>query len=206
MPKKGKDEGVQLNEETKGKLREFAQRIHEEGPKIRIDPTKYFELLRYSEQVTGLWWQKVKTDDPISLSCFRLELDEEDYHLRLVDGKSFDQSGSLVAHWESVLSEIDLDQKKLVYHWKGWWEDRSNLTFHGYGELNFTGDGGGVFDHGFGRFWEINELNPEKTKIKTTEVRRVKVNGMQNAEAIKLLNRGPDRMRRLWVLKAMADW
>ena len=63
-----------------------------------------------------------------------------------------------------------------MYYWDGRYTrpDIINFPFHGFGEITFNKpeESDGLVYRGEGNFWDVDEIHPERTIVKTTQFRR----------------------------------
>jgi hypothetical protein len=95
----------------------------------------YPELNRFLQGVAGYWWS-FRTDLN-SLGFARIVPDDTAGTLQ-ISGRGYDPNGRVVYVWESMASCINLKEKKLYYHWKGWHPASPTEPYEGFGELAFN--------------------------------------------------------------------
>jgi hypothetical protein len=138
------------------------------------------ETQRLIARLCGDWWERENVGGAISL--FRIERDPV-FNSVFLGGKSYDADGNHAATWRSVMARVDLIDGKVVlqYVWKGEHTDPkvANVPFHGLGIMDFDDPAvaGAVIARGAGRFWNVDEFHPEKTRLKPIKLRRVSEEG-----------------------------
>jgi hypothetical protein len=94
--------------------------------------------------------------------------------VQLTDGRFYNESGDLVAYFNSAVARIDEQngRKGIVYLRECRNPERDGKNwFHGYGDLWF--DGSVKFTRGHGTFFDVPRDDPGKTLANEVEVRRV---------------------------------
>ena len=158
---------------------EISDAIEETGPRHKVQKgivETQERIHEYSKTILGYWWEKVEVADANqTISHLEIELDEVINSVKL-SGKTYDLDGQKIADWKSLLGRIDVEERKVLYHWDGRFTKPDIITFpfHGFGEIKFDKPeaNDGLVYRGEGKFWEVNEIHPEKTIIKKTEFRR----------------------------------
>jgi Predicted nucleotide-binding protein containing TIR-like domain len=178
----------------------IAERIAELGPRYKMSAATQDAQLaarRWAASIEGAWWERVYShEDSSALSFFRIDFEEPSGSVVLA-GRSYNQDGAQAAQWKSVLTRVEPEERRLLYHWRGWHSDPStaNVPFHGFGEIDFDAPANqsDVMCRGSGKFWNVDEAHPDRTLVKTIEVRRIedaKVLGTMlggNAKAVQTL-------------------
>lgn len=161
-------------------------------------------IRRFYESIEGAWWQRITGKDPGALSFFRIETDDIFNSVSLT-GKSYDKEGRHVAKWKSVMARVDQNEKKLLYHWSGWYPspDLSNVPFHGFGEMEFDKPlkPGDVVNRGVGKFWNVDEAHPENTVVQPVQLRRV-----QDDSDISTMTSGNEKALRSLIKRILLGW
>jgi hypothetical protein len=186
--------------------RKIAQRIDDLGP--RFKPGKdslaaQIAIRAFCESVEGAWWERITRDDISALSFFTIKLDVM-YNTVSLAGKSYDNKGKHVARWDSVLTRPEKDKNAILYHWEGWHADPrvKEGRFSGFGNMDFDDPPtGGIICTGSGRFWNVDESEPEKTIVKPFDLRRV-----TNKEIIAKMTSGGDDTKRSVVVDTLEKW
>lgn len=163
-------------------------------------------MLAFLERLEGAWWEHVSVGDKRWLSFFRIELDHLHNSVRLKDGRHFEPDGALTAMWKSVTARLLMDENKIVYLWQGWYPSSSDASpqdrFHGYGELELEvpAIAAEPLTRGEGKFWDVDESHPEKTRVKVVQARRA------NARDVATMTSGKQKEVRDLVAKTFRDW
>jgi hypothetical protein len=185
----------------------IAKRISKVEPrnKLSSDAVAAQESIRtFCRRVAGAWWERITVEDPSAISFFHIE-HEASFHSVSLRGSSYNQDGSLVAHWNSVMARVDPAENKILYHWKGWHSqaDIANVSFHGLGEMEFEGraETGKLITRGRGRFWKVDEAHPDKTITKPIQLRRV-----AERTVISTMTSGKENDIRTLVGQTLAQW
>jgi hypothetical protein len=156
----------------------------------------------FSERVIGAWWERVTTNGQKSLSFVQIEFDDvfDSVQLR---GRYFDAQGSLTARWNSVVVRIQTTEKKILYAWQGWYPATPNDRFHGFAEKEFDGSALPMepLMRGHGKFWDVNEAHPEKTSVRSVELRRIVDNNV-----VRTITDGKEKDVRALIVKTLDEW
>lgn len=185
--------------------RKVAQRIDDLGP--RFKPGKeslaaQIAIRAFCEGVEGAWWERITRDDVSALSFFTIKPDLM-YNTVCMAGKSYDNKGKHVARWDSVLTRPEKDKNAILYHWEGWHADPrvKEGRFSGFGHMDFDDPAGGAISTGSGRFWNVDESQPENTIVKPFDLRRV-----TDKEIIAKMNSAGDETKRAVVVETLEKW
>lgn len=161
-------------------------------------------IRKFCGKVEGAWWERVITVDFSAISFFQIEQDLLHNSVGLI-GKSYDIKGNQVANWKSLIGRVEKDETRIVYHWKGKHvlQKYAHIPFHGFGELEFDKplNEEEMITSGHGSFWNVNEYRPDKTEIKTTELRRI-----VNPDVIITMNSGDKKAIRLLIKNTLNEW
>jgi len=156
----------------------------------------------FYDRIEGAWWERITVAGKSWVSFLQIEFDDiyDSVHLR---GRSYDKEGSLTAHWKSVVVRIVKDEKKVLYHWQGWYPASPNERFHGFGEMEFEGSATGseTINRGQGKYWDVDEAHPERTVIKPVELRRI-----LDKTQVSTMAEGKETERRPLVVKTLDEW
>lgn len=156
--------------------------IYKRNIREKADPAilaAYNQIISFSERVQGCWWESIKPDKLMSISFIRLYFDKTEVMLKM-EGRSFDAGGKIVARWSSESSGIQVDERKLFYHWTGWFPSTPNESWEGFGQMTFTETAGDFMD-GNGLFFNINVTDLKNITKQSSELYRC------NDEEIKLM-------------------
>jgi hypothetical protein len=160
----------------------------------------------FCERVTGAWWERLVSRDPggARISFFEIEPDAPANSVCL-RGKSYNEEGTHVSNWDSVMARVDVEARQLLYLWKGWHpqSDLTHLTFHGFGEMDFDRprDSSGPINRGEGKFWVVDEADPSKTMATSIEIRRI-----LDDKVARAMTAGTEKSIRSSVVKALDEW
>lgn len=163
-------------------------------------------MCAFFDRLKGSWWERITLGGTHSLSFLQIELDDL-YNSVQLRGRSYDAEGSLIAHWSSVVARVSKEERKILYHWQGWYPDSSDASpqdrFHGFGEMEFevSRKASEPIIRGHGRFWDVDETHPERTVVKVIQLRRV-----GDESEIFAMTSGKDKDRRSVVVKTLRDW
>lgn len=156
--------------------------------------------------LVGAWWERVTANETRSaLSFFVIEPDPL-FSAVTLRGEAYNADGQLAAYWHSLMARADAARREILYHWAGWHPDTSaNASFHGLGEMMFgtagaAADSARVLD-GFGRFWDVDEARPGRTRVKPMQLRRI-----TDARALRCMTRGSAADRQALVCETLAGW
>ncbi len=156
----------------------------------------------FCDRVTGAWWERITVDGTSWVSFFQIELDDIHDSVQM-RGRSYDKEGGLIAHWSSVVVRILKDEKKVLYHWQGWYPASPKERFHGFGEMEFEGsaDAREPIVRGQGKYWDVDEAHPERTVIKPVALRRIADEG-----EVFTMTAGKEKDLRLLVVNTLGQW
>ena len=148
------------------------------APLDRAAMSRLAENRRLVARLCGDWWERIMLHDASAISFFQIQPDALSNSVSL-GGKSYDKDGLHSATWDSMIARVGREGNKirLRYVWEGRHTDPdlAKFPFHGFGEFEFdeTADPTVKISCGSGRFWDVNEAHPEKTRVKPTELRRI---------------------------------
>jgi CAP12/Pycsar effector protein, TIR domain len=186
----------------------IAERIAALGPRHKFDQAAVAvqsAIRAFCARVEGTWWSRITREDPVTMSFVRIEADPLFNTVCLKAGKSFDKRGKLIANWKSLLAGVDVERHSIRYHWSGWHTtpNFANALFHGFGEMEFDKPPGpkSPFLRGSGRFWDVDETHPEKTKVKPCQLRR-----LSDETSIAVMADGNEKEVRALVRKTLVAW
>jgi len=195
--------------DLKGALEAQVFRISERIDKLRsrFKPTAQTlsdqaEIRDFCDRIVGAWWERITVGDTTLLSFLQIEFDDVNGSAQL-RGRAYEVNGTPSAHWNSVVVRVLKDERKILYHWQGWYPATPMDRFHGFGELEFEGptDPGVPIGRGHGKFWDINESHPEKTIVKPVELRRI----LDESDVAAMIA-GSEKDRSAIVVKALNSW
>lgn len=126
----------------------------------------------FYEVIKGAWWERITVGDSYTISFFQIELDEPYNSAQLVEGRVYDAEGSLTALWNSAVTRVQTDEKRILYVRRCSHPGSNTSWLHGYGEMNFRRSAE-IIDRGEGTFWDVDKGHPEKTAIRQVEIHRV---------------------------------
>jgi hypothetical protein len=137
-----------------GKIRDM---INKKGTRDKLDSmvlSGYKSLNAFTDRLQGYWWERIKPDTIMAISFVRIYFDKTELMLKM-EGRSFDTNGNVVARWQSEASGIQVNERKLFYHWTGWFPSVPADVWEGFGEISFSDTEGEILD-GNGLFFNIN--------------------------------------------------
>jgi hypothetical protein len=185
----------------------IAKRISKVEPrnKLSSDALAAQESIRsFCKRVAGAWWERITIEDPNAISFFRIA-HEVSFNSVSLRRSSYNQDGSLVAHWNSVMARVAPAENQILYHWKGRHTraDVAHVSFHGLCEMEFEekADTDKLITRGRGRFWDVNEAYLDKTIIKPIQLRRV-----TERQVISTMTTGKANDIRTLVVQTLAEW
>lgn len=187
--------------------RSISERITDLGIRYKLNSyalTEQNAIRSFCRLIEGEWWERINRPGRNALSYFRIE---SNLLLNTVSlaGKSYDKNGSHIANWKSLLTRVEKDELKILYHWEGWHTlpDIANIPFHGFGQIEFDKPAypENTVIRGKGKFWDINEAHPEKTIIKPIELHRIR-----NKNTVGIINHGKEKEIQLIVKKTLEEW
>jgi hypothetical protein len=147
--------------------------IYKKKIREKADPailSAYNQIISFSEKVQGYWWESIKPNNVMSISFIRIYFDKAELMLKM-EGRSFDTDGKIVARWNSGGSGIQFDDRKLFYHWTGWFPSNPNESWEGFGEITFA-DADAVFMDGSGLFFNISVTDLKNITKQSSELYR----------------------------------
>ena len=155
----------------------------------------------FCQRITGKWWERI-SGGTLGISLLEIDFDDASHAIRL-GGRSYDREGNHLAFWNSVLAGVLPDEKKVVYHWKGWFVATPNKPFHGFGEMEFEGPGQSnePLSRGRGKFWNIDETKPELSAVRTIELRR-----LNDEKQGAIMSHATEKEIRTLVSRMLRDW
>lgn len=158
---------------------------------------------RLAAELGGDWWERVEGVGDTALSHFGIDFDEAEETLVLLRGEAFDAQGRLVARWSGQVIEADVTRRRLTYRWTGAHPKTPNAPYHGIGQIEFDAprDEGGPVMRGHGRFWDVPELDPAKTVVKSIELKRA-----IGDEVARIVAEGTAAQRRALAKRVHAQW
>lgn len=187
----------------------MAEQVLALGHRLRLAP----EALAAQEAIhlfvrglAGGWWERVVMHQPrMPLSFIRVEPDPLFSSVTL-HGEVYTPEGELGAHWQTQMARVDVGQRTIRYHFTGWNVGAaSHVNFHGLGEMQFSSAGAasdsGHAVEGFGRFWDVNESRPERTRVKPVELRRI-----GDRAVWQTMTRGSPAQRQAAVQQILQTW
>lgn len=160
----------------------------------------------FVDRVKGAWWERITINGQHWLSFLEIDADEI-YGTVQMRGISYDEKGTLMANWKSLVARVDRDEQKILYHWQGWYPEsaiaKPQDQFHGFGEMEFTvsRDVSQPASRGKGKFWDVDETRPEKTAVKSVQLHRV-----DDVEDIRTMTSGKEKVLRTVVARTLQDW
>ena len=157
----------------------------------------------FYDRIRGAWWERTTEVDKRSVSFFQIEFDDVYDSVRLRGRSSYDTEGSLIAHWNSIVVRILKDEMKILYIWDGWNSARPNERRHGFGEMEFEGSAEAreTITRGQCKYWDVDEAHPEKTVIKTAELRR-----LLDKTEVSTMTEGKEKDVQSLVMRTLRDW
>lgn len=187
---------------------QIGKKIMQLGVRYKVSKNNLVDqeaIRSFCESVKGVWWEKVMAEDLCALSFVRIEINDFP-NLVTLAGDSFDKEGTCTAKWKSVMAHIDQNRSKLQYHWEGWHTSPgfANLSFHGYGEIEFDRPlkPGDLVNRGSGKFWDIDEACPERTKVKPIQLHRIP----KNSKIISTITTGKEMAIKSLIKKTFIEW
>lgn len=196
------------NQELRDSLEQVGEQIRKLGIRHKVSRNILVDqavVRNFCQSIRGAWWEKVTGEDICALSFVRIEINDFP-NLVTLTGNSFDKDGTCSAKWNSVMTRIDQNESKLQYHWEGWHTSPSsaNRSFHGYGEIKFDKslNPGDLVNRGSGKFWDIDETDPEKTKAKTMLLKRIPM----DSNVISTITEGNEKKVKSIIKKTLLKW
>ena len=199
--------GVDLNIALKAPCFLISARIKELGARWKLDTdalAAQMKIRDFCALVEGSWWERITRSGINAISFFQIEPDILFNSVSLT-GKSYNKEGIHVANWKSLIGRVETDENKILYNWRGWHTqpNLANIPFHGFGEMEFDRPAipGRWISHGEGKFWDVDEVHPEKTIIKPTQFKRIFDEGVISAMIAGSVNE-----IKLIVKKTLDEW
>lgn len=187
----------------------IAERIIKLGVRHKLSPdagAAQAAMRAFFDRLKGAWWERITLGGKHWLSFFQIELDDL-YNSVQLRGRSYDTEGALIAHWSSLVARVSKEERKILYHWQGWYPESPDASpkdrFHGFGEMEFevAQEASEPIIRGQGRFWDVDETHPERTVVKAVQLRRV-----GDKSDILAMTSGKDKDRRSVVVRTLGDW
>lgn len=183
----------------------IAERVIALGARHKVDPAivaaRSADRL-FFERLQGAWWERISVTGRHTLCFLQIEWNAalDAAELR---GDTFDDQGQLTSHWSGVVMRILREERKILYHWQGWYPNSPQDRFHGFGEFEFelpaaTAE---VPTRGRGRFWDVDETRPGNTIIKSAQLRRVR-----DAVELAAMTDGRDRNLQPMIVTRLRAW
>jgi hypothetical protein len=163
-------------------------------------------LRAFCERLKGAWWERITVGSKQWLSFLQIELDHLYNSVQLI-GRTYNAKGIQIAHWKSIQARVSKEEKKVLYHWQGWYHVSAYASpqdrFQGFGELEFEvlGETGVPITAGQGKYWDVDEAHPEKTVVNPMKLRRI-VDGRN----IATMTSGKEKDIQQVVVRALRDW
>jgi len=158
----------------------------------------------FYDRIKGAWWERITVDGEHRISFFQIEMEELYNSVQLDNGRVYDKEGPLNAHWKSIVTRVLRDEKKVYYLRRCWHPSSPNVTwFHGFGEMDFEGsdEPGEVINRGNGKFWDIDQAQPERTVVRPVELRRI-----VDKNDLSIMNTGNEKNVRSLIEKTIREW
>jgi predicted nucleotide-binding protein len=184
----------------------IADRITELSTRRKLSLEKYLEqaaIHNFCRRIEGAWWSKMIKAGKNSIGFFQIDIDPL-YNSVSLDGKAYTKEGVHLANWNSLFGRVDIDDNKVLYHWKGSHQlGNPNVPFHGYGEMEFNRPQKiqDMIILGESRFWDVDEFHPENTVQKLSNLRRI-----LDEDTISTMTGGNEKKIRLLVKKTIEEW
>jgi hypothetical protein len=156
----------------------IADRIAKLRTRRKLSMENYLEqkaIHEFCNKIEGAWWSRMIKVGKNAIGFFQIEPDPLFNSVRL-DGKAYTKDGFHLANWNSIFSRVEIDENKVLYHWKGSHQvGNPNVPFHGYGEMEFDNPKKALdlISLGESKFWDVDEFHPEKTVQKLTKLKRI---------------------------------
>lgn len=160
----------------------------------------------FIDRIKGAWWERITVDGEHHLSFLQIDVDESNDTVQM-QGNSYSESGRLMAYWSSLVARIVKDERKIIYHWQGWFPESPKVSpkdrFNGFGEMEFKvpRDLGQPVIRGDGKFWDVDEARPKKTTVKSILLHRI-----DDIDDIRTMTDGKNKERRALVVKTLKNW
>ena len=184
-------------------------RVHSYAARPALDReamTRLREARDMISELAGCWWERIEADELNHLSFFRIRPDPLTNSI-YVGGRSYQPDGNAAADWNSKIARIDRDGQRLIisYFWTGEHvtRERAGIGFHGFGEMKFDSplEPNERIERGTGGFWEVNESQPEQTRYKSIELRRI-----NDPSVIEKMDKGSTASQGSRVRDVLQDW
>lgn len=164
---------------SKIRMMVYKKRLREKADTVIL--AAYNQIISFTERVQGYWWESIKPNQVMSLSFVRIYFDKAEVMLKM-EGRTFDANGKTVARWSSEGSGIQVDERKLFYHWTGWFPSNPNESWEGYGQITFT-ETEGFFMEGNGLFFNISVTDLKNITKQSSEFYRCRENEIKIMES-----------------------
>lgn len=184
---------------------QIAESIGKLGPRRKLSAEALAGMSasrEFGRRIEGAWWDRLLAGETHAMGFFQIEYDELSGLPRLL-GRSFDAEGVCVARWNSLVSRVLKDERKLVYYWEGWHPRSPEQRFQGVGEMEFEAPAAAnaPFMRGGSKFSDIDVSRPERSVVKSTEFRRA-----EDPRDAAVMGGGKEKEIRALVVKRLAEW
>ena len=188
---------------------QLATAIRAQGPRGKLDsPGRQARErnFQFTSRITGPWWERILSRDKRShwLSCFEVEEDRVHNSISIVNGRGYTAQGRLGSNWvsEKLVPRIFPAERKVNYHWEGYYVDEPGVPYHGWGEIMYLGAASGTkpFQNAQGKFWDVSEERSGKAAARSVELRRM------TPLDYRTMRKGTAEERRNLVLRTLQDW
>ncbi len=168
------------------------------------DITKQTAIRIFCEQIEGEWLQRINSPGINAIGFLQMKQDFL-FNTIKVNGKSFDKKGNHTANWKSLLSRVEKDELKVLYHWQGWHTNAqsAHIPFQGITEIEFDKalKSDDLITRGTGKIWDINMSQPEKTIVKPFEFRRI-----LDEDTTRIMNSGNEAEIKSKLTSILQNW
>jgi hypothetical protein len=180
---------------------QISDRIKDLGLRTKISSAVALEshrLVDFNSRIAGSWWEFL---DPVNISALGfLSIEKEAGGVVVrIHARAYKPNGNRVADWETITCGAAVQDRRLLYMWRGRYRQNRGKSFEGYGEIIFH-EKEGPFTAGHGLFTEPSPTEIAKTVIKTGEVYRC------TAEEIEIMQSGDDIQIASLAIKKLKVW
>lgn len=157
----------------------------------------------FCNKLEGSWWSRMIKTGKNALGFFQIEVDQLLNSVYL-HGKAYTKDGVHLANWNSHFARVDMEDYKVLYHWKGsHLIGNPTVPFHGYGEIVFTKPkkATDLIILGESKFWDVDEFHPENTIQKISKLKRI-----TDENIIATMTGGSEKLIKKQVENTIIEW
>jgi hypothetical protein len=154
------------------------------------------ELNRFCRNISGKWWDKIISGNDGLLSYVNIRYLIASNSLKLI-GTEYTNQGKISAFFESLSTNVNLNDSKVYYYFKGYKLSNPESPYEGYGEILFDYSKNKI-EKGDGLFVDINLADfKNATRISTRLIRPTK-------EEIEIMQSGDSKSKSECIKNALS--